>query len=135
MVFPWIYLAYLPGYCPKTHECFFVSGICRSSRPEVLLGKSVLKICSKFTGEHPCRSAISIKLESNFIEITLRHGCPPINLLHIFRTLFLKNTFGCWFWIWYSEIWDIQKFIKFNKLFTKHLIWLIWFRFGRIYIV
>ena len=34
----------------------------RSSHPEVFLGKGVLKICSKFTGEHPCRSAISIKL-------------------------------------------------------------------------
>ena len=28
----------------------------------VLLGKSALKIWSKFTGEHPCRSVISIKL-------------------------------------------------------------------------
>ena len=33
-----------------------------SSRPEVLLGKGVLKICSKFAGEHQCQSAISIKL-------------------------------------------------------------------------
>ena len=33
----------------------------RSSRPEVFLRKGVLKICSKFTGGHPCRSAISIK--------------------------------------------------------------------------
>ena len=42
------------------------SGYCvfRSSQPEVFLGKGVLKICSKFTGEHPCRSAISIKLQS-----------------------------------------------------------------------
>ena len=32
----------------------------RSSHPEVFLGKGVLKICSKFTGEHPCQSAISI---------------------------------------------------------------------------
>ena len=32
----------------------------RSSRSEVLLRKSVLKICSKFTGEHPCRNEISI---------------------------------------------------------------------------
>ena len=46
----------------------------RSSRPEVLLGKGVLKICSKFTGEYPCRSAISIKLLCNFTEIALRHG-------------------------------------------------------------
>ena len=33
-------------------------------------------------------------VQSNFIEITLRHGCSPVNLLHIFRTLFLKNTSG-----------------------------------------
>ena len=46
----------------------------RSSRPEVVLVKGVLKICSKFAGAYPCRSAISI---SNFIEITLRHGCSP----------------------------------------------------------
>ena len=66
----------------------------RSSHPEVLLGKYVLEICSKFTGGHPCRSAISIKLQGNFIEIALRYGCSPVNLLHIFRTLFLKSTSG-----------------------------------------
>ena len=33
----------------------------RNSHPRVFLVKGVLKICSKFTGEHPCRSAISIK--------------------------------------------------------------------------
>ena len=64
----------------------------RSSRPEVFLRKSALKICSKFTGEHPCRSAISIKLLCNFIKIALRHGCSRENLLHIFRIPFLKNT-------------------------------------------
>ena len=26
----------------------------KRSRPEVFLGKGVLKICSKFTGKHPC---------------------------------------------------------------------------------
>ena len=65
-----------------------------SSRPEVFLRKGVLKICSKFTGEHPCRSVISIKLLCNFIEITLRHGLSPVNLMHIFRPPFSKNT--CW---------------------------------------
>ena len=74
----------------------------RSSHPEVFLGKGVLKIWSKFTGEHPCRSVISVKLQSNFIEITLWHGCSPINLLHILRTPFPRNTSGwpliksCW---------------------------------------
>ena len=28
----------------------------------------------------------------NFIEITLRRGCFPVNFLHIFRTRFPKNT-------------------------------------------
>ena len=49
-----------------------------------------MKIYSKFTVEHLCRSVITIKLQSNFIEITLRHGCSPVNLLYIFRTP--KNT-------------------------------------------
>ena len=74
------------------------SGIYTSSHPKVFLGKGVLKICSKFTGEHSCRGVISIKLHSifkpHFIETTLRHGCFPVNLLHIFRTYFSRNTFG-----------------------------------------
>ena len=35
-----------------------------------------------------------IKLQSNFIEIALWQGCTPVNLLHIFRTPFPKNTSG-----------------------------------------
>ena len=30
----------------------------------------------------------------DFIEITLRYGCSPVNLLHIFRAPFSKNTSG-----------------------------------------
>ena len=51
-------------------------------------------MCSKVTGEHPCQSAISINLRSNFIEITLQHGYSPVNLLHIFRTPIPKNNTG-----------------------------------------
>ena len=63
----------------------------RSRHSWVFLTKFVLKICSKFTGEHPCRSVISIKFQSNFIEIILRHRCSPVNLLDICRTPTLKN--------------------------------------------
>ena len=77
-----------------SHFYFEMFGIIRSSPSEVFLGKRVLKICTKFTGEHPCRSVISIKLQNNFIEITLRHECSSVNLLHIFRISFLKNTSG-----------------------------------------
>ena len=34
------------------------------------------------------------KLQSNFIEIALWYGYSPVNLLHIFRTSFPRNTFG-----------------------------------------
>ena len=50
--------------------------------------------CSKFTGEHPRRSVISINMQINFIEIALWHGYSPVNLLHILRTPFLKNFSG-----------------------------------------
>ena len=50
----------------------------RSRNPEVFLEKDVLKICCKFAGEHPCR---------NFIEITVRHVCSPVNFLLIFRII------------------------------------------------
>ena len=70
------------------------SGFERSSPPEVFSGKNVLKICSTFTGEHPCWSVIPIKILCNFIEITLRHRRCPVNLLHIFRKTFHKKTYG-----------------------------------------
>ena len=66
----------------------------------MFLRKGVLKICGKFIGEHPCRSAISIKLLGDFIEIALRHGCSPVNLLHILRTPFPRNTSG---WLHLNE--------------------------------
>ena len=43
-----------------------------SSLPEVLLGKGVLKMCSKFTGQSS-QSVISIKLLCKFLEVALRH--------------------------------------------------------------
>ena len=72
----------------------FIDILHRCSLPEVFLEKGVLEICRKFTGEHAGRSPISKKLQSNFIEMSLQHGCSPVNLLHIFRTPFPKNTSG-----------------------------------------
>ena len=75
-------------------HCFSYFLKCRSSYPEVFIGKGVLKICSWFPGEHPCRSAISIKL--------LWHGCSPMKLLQTSRTTFLNNTSG-WLLLKMSE--------------------------------
>ena len=58
----------------------------------MFLGKGVLKKCSKFSGEHSCQSAISIKLLCCFINIAPQHGRSPVNLLYIFRTPFPRNT-------------------------------------------
>ena len=38
---------------------------------------------------------VRFQLQSNFIEITLRHGCSPVNLLHIFRKHFLRIYMEC----------------------------------------
>ena len=43
----------------------------RNGHPEVFLRKGVPKICGKFTGEHPCRSVISVKLQSNHFKCGL----------------------------------------------------------------
>ena len=87
----------------------------------MFLGNGVLKIYSKFTREHPRRSVISIKLGSNFIEITLRHGC-SINLLHIFRTPFLKNTSGWLLLLMSVAIKNKEPFLwqDFEKMFAIH---------------
>ena len=98
--------------------------ISRSSRPEVFFRKGVLKICSKFAGEHSSRSVISIKLQGSFTEITLQHGCSPVNLLHIFRTPFPKNT-STWLLLYFlSFSYEIYKdFLQFvPKGFVKFFV-------------
>ena len=94
----------------------------RSSPPGVFLGKVVLETRSKFTGEHPCRSVISIKWN----EIALRHGCFPVNLLHIFRNLFLRTALdGCFWkrismWCQYIFLFICNKFV-FNKIYLYNI--------------
>ena len=46
----------------------------------------------EITLRHGCSPVNLLHIFSNFIEITLQHGCSPVNLLHIFRTPFSKNT-------------------------------------------
>ena len=47
-------------------------------------------------------------------EITLRHGCSPVNLLHIFRTPFTRNTSG---WL-LLELWKNLKTLFRDKTKT-----------------
>ena len=55
----------------------------RSSHQEVFLGKGIQQIYRR-TPMSKC----------DFNKVTKRHGCSPVSLLHIFRALFPRNTFG-----------------------------------------
>ena len=68
--------------------------IYRSTPPDVFLEKSVLRIFSKVTEEHSCRSVISIKLLYNFLKIALWHGYSCVDLQYIFYTTCYKNIYG-----------------------------------------
>ena len=46
---------------------------------------------------------ILIKLPCNFIEITLRHWCSPVELLQILRTPILRTPLDSCFWIFENE--------------------------------
>ena len=94
MIFKGLSIKYIAHFLERESPTLKVSHknrYVRSSRSEMFLRKVVLKICSKFTREHPSRSVIC---NCNFIEIALQHGCSPVDLLHIFRTPSLKNTSG-----------------------------------------
>ena len=79
----------------------------RSSSPEVFLWKGVLEISSKFTGYHPCRSVILLKLLSNFIEIVLQYGCSLVSLLHILEHLVTKIPGEDYFWKLNIYFWNL----------------------------
>ena len=82
----------------------------RSSHPEVFLRKGVLKICSQFTGEHPCRSVISIKLQSNgrkqstfykcFIKFRRSLTTPPLEKNKLKIEMSWKLKFSDFFLYW-----------------------------------
>ena len=63
----------------------------RSSPPEEFLGKDVLKICSKFTGEHLWRATTgNPRYTTNLREEHLLFICLPAKCTIIFRTTFSK---------------------------------------------
>ena len=91
---------YASNYCQNA-VVRLTSTYFRSIHPGVqphLLKKVVLKICSKFTGEHPCRSVISIKLKSRFGMVALLYICCRFSE-HLFLRTPLKSCFwtSCFF--------------------------------------
>ena len=70
--------------------------------------KALIFLFYSFLLSFPCLIFLSFPLLFKFIEITLWHGCSPVNLLHIFSTPFSWNT---------SE-WLLLHF-KFKKLWSS----------------
>ena len=93
--------------------CFHGS---RSSPSEVFLEKGVLKMCSKFTGEHPCRGGISIKLlKSHFGMGVLLHICCMFA-----EHLFLRTPLeGCFC---HLQVWKMTRKIFFIVKEQVHLL-------------
>ena len=56
------------------------------------------------------------KVALQLIEITLRHWCSPVNLLHLFRTPFPKNTSGGLFLKNHLNLFEVNVFINFSGL-------------------
>ena len=85
---------------------------------QVFRPATLLKIYSntEIAGEHLCRSAISIKLQSNFFEITHCNEPSPLNLLHISDHLFLRTPPD-------GSLWKVSLSISINvliKFLTPH---------------
>ena len=76
---------------PQIPECNFLRKVSYNQKQP---SRGVLrKRCSENMQQIYRRTLIP-KLLCNFIEIALRHGGSPVNLLHIFRAPFSRNTCG-----------------------------------------
>ena len=98
-------------WCHHKHCCILEvteAALQRCSQEKVLW-----KYKANLQENTPCRSVISIKLQSNFIQITFRHDCSPVNLLHIFRTSFLRTPLeGCSWSYTFDNFFRILRNIK-----------------------
>ena len=91
----------------------------------LFLEKGVLKICSKFTGDHPCQSVISIKLllaillKSHF-ESHFWNGCSPICCIFSERLFLGTPLDGCF----YNELQRLLARANTWEVFNHIFLWL-----------
>ena len=72
----------------------FVPHDLQNQPPRGVLKKSCSENMQQIYRKTPLLKCDFNKVALHFIEIVLQHGYFPVNLLHIFRTPFLKNTSG-----------------------------------------
>ena len=84
----------------KTSSPYLMIGTCTSYGQKQPYRGFLIKRYSE-NMQQICRTASMPKCDFNkvvkqlFFEITLRHGCSPVNLLHIFRTPFPTKGYFC----------------------------------------
>ena len=99
----------------------------RNSPPEVFLGKSILKICIKFTGEHPCQSVILIKLLATLLKSHLGMGV-LLEICCIFSEhIFIRTVMKGCFWSWCDNFYADDMVLVVIKLMLKRVIFIFWY--------
>ena len=116
-------LAYWTRIDFMIYWCLSSKVLTEAAVQEKVLGKGVLKICSKFTGEHPCRSVISIKLQSNFCTQTT---LLDLDWFYVILDLDLKYTWTDLLdsdWFYYKQRGKMsEKYESLLELFVKQLL-------------
>ena len=72
--------------------------IYRSSYPELLCRKGILRDFAKFIGKHLCQSLLGFR-PAPLLKRKLWHRCFLVNVSKFMRTSFLQKTSGGFFWI------------------------------------
>ena len=75
-----------------------------------VLSKRCSENMQQFCRRTPMLKCKSIKLLCNFCKITFRYGCSSVNLLHVFRKPFSKNTSEGMFLFFISSLSALNKF-------------------------
>ena len=87
---------YLLQHCQREFQCSVPSAVCHSSKDQKQPTKGFIRKRGSENMQPIYWRTLMSKCDfnSNFIEITLRHGCSSVNWLHIFRAPLPKNTPG-----------------------------------------
>ena len=81
--------------CHSIYPVFFIidqETLFQKQSSRGVLGKRCSEDMQQIYRRVPMPKCNFNEVACNFIKITLRHGCSPVNLLHIFRTPFPRNT-------------------------------------------
>ena len=132
---PLRYLRYLLYQLLFTTTNFFLRCFLLQKQPSRrVLRKKCSENMQQIYRRRPIRKCGFKTFQSNFIEIALRHGCSPVNLLHNFRTPFLKNTSG-WLLLlllnYICRIWK-EELNNYPKDFSQFVAWFLKWQFAEL---